>query len=178
MSQTVLVLTGPPGSGKTTVARLIAASATRGVHIESDVFFHFVGGGFVEPWLPESHPQNVVVMRAVAAAAARYADGGYVTVVDGIISPKWFMRPLKDALAADGHVMAYAILRPTLSVCIARASARDGELLSNPDVIAQLYDDFVGLEALESHVIDTNCGSPEEVCQTVLTRIQTGALSL
>ncbi len=54
------------------------------------MFFHFVRGGYVEPWLPESHPQNVTVMQAVAAAASTYADGAYTTVVDGIISPKWF----------------------------------------------------------------------------------------
>lgn len=72
----VLLLTGPPGSGKTTTARLIASAATLGAHIEADSFFHFVRGGYLEPWRPESHPQNVIVMQAVASAAATYADGG------------------------------------------------------------------------------------------------------
>src|SRR6185312_16035324 len=40
----VLLLTGPPGSGKTTTARLIATRAARGVHVEADSFFDFRSG--------------------------------------------------------------------------------------------------------------------------------------
>jgi hypothetical protein len=60
----------------------------------------------VASWLPESHPQNVVVMKAVASAAAVYADGGYATVVDGIISPKWFLGLLREGIAPLGHGVA------------------------------------------------------------------------
>lgn len=174
----VLLLTGPPGSGKTTTARSLAAAAALGAHVESDTFFHFVVGGHVAPWLPESHAQNAVVMEAVAAAAARYADGGYVTIIDGIISPKWFMRPLKDALAAYGHSASYAILRPTLTTCIARAATRSGRELRNPKVIAQLYDDFADLGQLESHVIDVEDLDLDQVADAVRERSQTGALDL
>ncbi|HEX5556174.1 MAG TPA: AAA family ATPase, partial [Gaiellales bacterium] len=73
MPSEVLILTGPPGAGKTTVSRLLATSHDRAVHIESDRFFHFIASGYVEPWRKESHEQNIVVMDAVAAAAATYA---------------------------------------------------------------------------------------------------------
>jgi tRNA uridine 5-carbamoylmethylation protein Kti12 len=72
----ILILTGPPGAGKTTTARLLTTGPERAAHLESDSFFHFIRAGYVEPWKPESDEQNTTVMRIVAAAAAGYAGGG------------------------------------------------------------------------------------------------------
>src|SRR5947209_260448 len=96
----VLILTGAPGAGKTTVAKALISRYERAVHLECDRFFHLVAAGYVEPWRPESHAQNEVVMSIVARAAVSFADAQYFTVIDGIVSPRWFLGPLRDALAA------------------------------------------------------------------------------
>ena len=92
----ILILTGPPGSGKTTVGQLLAGKLPRAVNLESDEFFHFIRSGYVEPWKRTAHPQNTIVMRIVADAASTYADAGYFTIIDGIIIPGWFFEPLRD----------------------------------------------------------------------------------
>jgi hypothetical protein len=173
----VLILTGPPGSGKTTTARLLAANAERAVHLESDSFFRFIQTGFIEPWKPESHEQNTIVMRIVAGAAAGYADAGYFTIVDGIISPGWFFEPLMDSLRDAGHRVAYAILRPSLAVCASRAVGHGSGRLSDASVVERLWQDFADLGSLERHVIDIDTQSADEVAGLLGQRLRDGDLA-
>ena len=51
----LLIVTGPPGAGKSTVAKLLAASMPRSVLVQGDAFFGFLANGAIDPWLPESH---------------------------------------------------------------------------------------------------------------------------
>jgi adenylate kinase family enzyme len=64
MPGSLLILTGPPGAGKSTVARLVTDDAPRpAVHLRTDSFYVWIRTGFVAPYLPE--------------AACGYARGGY-----------------------------------------------------------------------------------------------------
>jgi tRNA uridine 5-carbamoylmethylation protein Kti12 len=174
----VLILTGPPGAGKTTTARLLATGSERAVHLESDMFFHFIRAGYIEPWKAESHEQNTTVMRIVAAAAAGYANAGYFTIVDGIVSPRWFFKPLRDALQTAGHTVAYAVLRAPAAICASRATTRETGQITDIAVLEGLWRDFADLGSLERHVIDSDNRSAAEIADEVAQRLRDGLLNV
>lgn len=174
----VLIVTGPPGVGKTTVAGILAAREQRAVHLEADAFFRFIGTGYVEPWKPESKEQNEIVMRIVAGAAGGYAEAGYFTVVDGIVIPAWFLKPLSEALKGSGHSVAYAVLRAPLSTCLERVQSREGEPPIDSGAIEQLWRSFADLGDLERNVIDVDGRDPEETADLLSRRLADGLLAI
>jgi predicted kinase len=160
MSSRVVIVTGPPGAGKTTAARLLAEGHERAVHLETDWFFDAIVAGFVEPWKPESHAQNELVMDLSARVAAAYANDGYLTVLDGMLLPRWFLEPVRSHLAAAGCEVECAVLRPPLEVCAGRSRADDA-------VVAQLWHEFAAVE----DAIDTSSCAPPEVVDLILRRL-------
>ncbi len=174
----VLILTGPPGVGKTTTAGILAGRSARAVHLESDLFFRFIRSGYVEPWKPESHEQNKAVMRIVGDAAAGYAAAGYFTIIDGIVIPGWFLEPLRIALHEAGSQVSYAVLREPLSVCLARAQGREDEPLADPEAIERLWRNFEDLGDFEPNVIDLEGRTPEQAADVVAESLAAGHLTV
>lgn len=174
----ILIVTGPPGVGKTTIAAILAERSARAVHLEADRFFHFIRSDFVEPWKPESAEQNEVVMRIVAGAAAGYAAAGYFTIVDGIVIPAWFFEPLRDALQEAGYRVAYAVLRAQLPVCLERIQAREGEPPIDSAALERLWRSFSSLDALERNVIELEGCGPEAAADLLERRLEDGALAV
>jgi len=164
----VLVITGPPGSGKSTVAPRLARRLGPSVAcIESDWFWTTIHAGFVEPWRPESDHQNRTVLRAATSAAAELAIGGYRVVVDGVIGP-WHLAHITSILDARGIGLDYAVLRPALATCLARAEARSAEPprvpghppLAASGPIRHMWAQFADLGDYEAHVLDPTGHDP------------------
>lgn len=148
------------------------------MHLEADWFFRSISSGYIEPWEPDSHSQNAVVMRIVARAAAGYADAGYFTIIDGIFAPRWFLKPVRDELRAAGHAIACAVLRASFATCNTRLSERGAEPLPDVAVLQRLWREFSDLGPLEDHAIDNDAVAPASTVAELLRRLRQGALAL
>ena len=176
----ILLITGPPGAGKSTVARLVADRFDPAVCLESDWFWTTIVRGHRAPWLPEADSQNRTVLRAWAAAAAELAGGGYMVVVDGIIGP-WFLDLVTALLDRTGGDVHYTVLRPPLEVALARATARVADervpghrALVEEGPIRQLWEGFQDLGCYEGHVLDNGSLDPGQTASAVCARMAEG----
>ncbi len=167
------MVSGPPGAGKSTVARLLADGFPRSALVRGDDFFAFVAAGWVEPWLPEAHEQNTVVIEAAAAAAGRLAVGGYQVVYDGVVGP-WLLPAFATATGLD-HV-SYVVLLPPEEECLARVAGRTGHGFTDPDATRHMHRQFAAAEVAHRHVLAGEAGTPSAVAAWIRERLDAGAL--
>ncbi len=164
MNSTPIVITGPPGAGKSTVAGLLAGAADRSVLVEGDAFFGFLAEGAIEPWLPASRAQNETVTEAAAAATGRFARAGYVTVFDGVVGP-WMIDRFLAAAGLD--VIDYVILLPPVERCLDRVANRVGHGFRDPTATSKMHEEFVAADIDQWHVLANSDDSAAITAQRI-----------
>lgn len=170
----LLVVTGPPGSGKSTTAAILAERMTPSALVDGDEFFRFLRNGRFDPWEPESSTQNELVTSIQAASADRYRAAGYHTVFDGVLGP-WFL----DRFAAEiTGPFDYAVLLPPLDTCLERIDARIGhgfgDLAATRSLHAQFTDACRELDADQR--VDSSLGAPGHIADVIEERRGSGRL--
>jgi predicted kinase len=179
---TLLLLTGSPGCGKTTVAPLVADRHEPSACLDLDWFFAKLRRGAIEPWRPEAHTQNRVVLHAAAEAVAIFAAGGYFIVGEGILYP--FMLDLfATACEPRGVAINYAVLRAPIGVVHQRVEDRKTEpihvaALADQAVVDDLWEQFERHGVEERHRVDSGTRSPADVAVEIDARLAAGEFRL
>jgi adenylate kinase family enzyme len=175
----VVIVTGPPGAGKSTVAARFARGHDKGVHLHTDDFWHYIVAGAIPPYEPQSQQQNETVMEVIAAAAENYAAGGYLTVVDGIVGP-WMLDHFRAHVMSHPDVdLHYVVLRPRRNITLARAKARNTPTaLVDDQPIIHMWNEFADLGALETHVIDSSYEGVAATTRRVSDAVNSGQMRL
>jgi cytidylate kinase len=165
----LIVVSGPPGAGKSTVARSVADAYDPSALVIGDDFFAFLARGRIDPWLPDADAQNRAVISAAAAACGRLAKR-FTVVYDGVLLP-----PYAALFAtAAGRAFHYALLLPPLEVCLERVRERGDHPFSDQKAATDMWQSF-----------DTTKGSlptldaldpPDEVVAEIVGLVESGIL--
>ncbi len=167
----LVVVTGPPGAGKTTVARVLTRMFEPSAMVAGDDFFAFIGQGYIAPWTAEAHQQNEVVAEAAAAAAGRLAAGGYTVVYDGVVL-SWFLESFREAATPDS--LHYVLLLPPEQHCVARVRSRVGHGFTDLDATRHMYREFADADIDPRHVV-TSADAPTEIASFIFESVQAGS---
>jgi adenylate kinase family enzyme len=87
----LIIVTGPPGAGKSTVSGLVADNFDSSVLIPADWFFSLWHSGAIDPWLRQAAPQTSVAGHALDARHL---------VTEAEAAPKDVARQILDRLSA------------------------------------------------------------------------------
>lgn len=170
----LLVVSGPPGAGKSSVAAAIADRYDPSVLIEGDAFFGFLRRGAIAPWRPEADAQNMVVAAATGAATGRFAAGPAMVVYDGVVGP-WF---LPTFLGHAGLVScSYAVVLPPVEQCVQQVRTRVGHSFTDEDAARHMHDQFASAGIDPRHLFANPTGGFEQTVEAIVAAHVAGTLA-
>ena len=170
---TLAIVSGSPGSGKTTLCSRLAKIDPNGLHIPSDIFYSFPGSA-INPTLPESDSQNRAIIRALGASSASFLQSGYDVFLDGIVGP-WFLPALLEEVPRKFSV-SYLLLTIEQNEALERVRGRQGRGLSDKVISARSA--FDQSTEYETHKYDTTSKDADTVFHQVRERLARGEFDL
>ncbi|MBF6600559.1 MAG: hypothetical protein IVW36_08620 [Dehalococcoidia bacterium] len=173
MSQVVIV-SGPPAAGKSSVCESLCERYDRTLHLETDDLYGWLRMGFVPPWKAGSQRQNEIVTRACARAAATFAEAQYGVFVDGVVLP-WALRIYAEELRGVGVMLQYIVLLPSLDDLLRRAGGREKQLGAVGDMYERMHATFVQASEGPGCAIDSSGLTAAQTADAVMSACGRGA---
>jgi predicted kinase len=161
----VLILTGPPGAGKTTVARALAERYDRVAHVNVDQLGDFITPtGQVRPWGPKDAwaRQEALLDRCACDVSLQFLAERFAVIIDWVIIQPEHLAKYVELLQPAGMPVHYIRLLPSLEACLARNVERDKESRLYPARIETVHAMFAAAGYVGGATVDSTTMSAYE----------------
>ena len=166
----LVVVTGPPGAGKSSVSDHLVDRRTPSALVAGDAFFAMIRQGYILPWLPQSSRQNKVIIEAAGAAAGRLAEISFV-VYDGVVGP-WFLPTFGRATGLPE--LHYVVLMPPLEVCLERVRSRVDHGFRDLAATRDMHQQFARARVDIRHLVTEPEEPPGDLAELIARRLGSG----
>ena len=152
----VLILTGPPGAGKSSVAVALAERYDRVAHIDVDTLRHFITPtSFAPAGQPGFKRQQALATRNACAVALNFLQDRIAAIIDDVVIEHEHFDQYLDGLRAAGVPLHFVRLLPSLEVCQERNRSRPRDERLRPQRVALMHGLFLAAGKTGGVMVDS-----------------------
>lgn len=159
--QTLYIITGPAGVGKSTISKEIAIKSKKSALIEGDDIYHQVIGGYIQAWKQGNHLQTF--WKICINTIKIYLEDGFDVVFNYIVTPE-NLELLKNEF--KNYTMKFIVLLVNESTLLLRDKERP-EACQMKERCITLLNNFKNNNYNEKNILDTTNLSIDETIRMI-----------